>query len=211
MVRLFAHGGGCASFMEVPMTRYVKVTVRLGVGLAVCAVLGSGAVFAKVQVLSDTALMVEGKKITGQGRLLSHPVVKELVAAFDRAERALQKEDLDDLMDFYAPAYNYHGLKQSDVRRVWGEVFEHYKAMESLHLFSDIKVTQVNNELRAEVTCTGGLYGTDERTGNRVTLDSWFREVHYLVKEDGVWRFLGNAGEIPASAPFSSAPHHPLF
>lgn len=193
------------------MTRYGKVRVRLGLGLAVCAVLGSGAVFAKVQVLSDTALMVEGKKFTGQSRLLSHPVVKELVAAFDRAERALQKEDLDDLMDFYAPAYNYHGLKQSDVRRVWGEVFEHYKAMESLHLFSDIKVMQVNNELRAEVTCTGGLYGTDERTGNRVTLDSWFREVHYLVKEDGVWRFLGNAGEIPASAPFSSAPHHPLF
>ncbi|NJN69809.1 MAG: hypothetical protein HC801_05740 [Nitrospira sp.] len=114
-------------------------------------------------------------------------------------------------MKFYAPTYDYHGLKETDVRRVWGEVFEHYKALESLHLFSDIKVVPVNNELRLEVTCTGGLYGTDERTGNRITLDSWFREVHYLVKEDGVWRFLGNAGEVPTGAPFASAPHHPLF
>jgi hypothetical protein len=98
-----------------------------------------------------------------------------------------------------------------NVRRVWGEVFEHYKALESLHLFSDIKVLNVNGGLRAEVICTGGLYGTEERSGNRLTLDSWFREVHYLVKEGDAWRFLGNAGDVPAGAPFASAPHHPLF
>ena len=168
-------------------------------------------VLAKVQVLPETILLVEGKKVTGKGHLLRHPSVKELVAAFERAEAALKKEDLNALMQFYAPSYDYHGLKEDDVRRVWGEVFEHYRAVESLHLFSDIRITQVNDELRAEVTCTGGLYGTDERTGNRLTLDSWFREVHYLVKNGDAWRFLGNAGEVPPAAPFASAPHHPLF
>lgn len=192
------------------MRRYGKVSVCIGLGLVGCAVLGSGAAFAKVQVLPDAVVLVEGKAITGK-RVSDHPAVREVLASFDRAEAALQKENLDDLMAFYAPAYNYHGLKGSDVRRVWGEVFTHYKAVSSLHLFSDIKVLQVDSRLRAEVTCTGGLYGTDERTGNRITLDSWFREVHYLVKEAGVWRFLGNAGEVPAAAPFSSAPHHPLF
>jgi len=197
--------------MEVPMRPYGKMNVRIGLGLVLCSLLGVGVAMAKVQVLSETTLLVEGKKLTGQKRLLDHPVVKELLASFERAETALRKEDLDALMKFYAPTYDYHGLKETDVRRVWGEVFEHYKALESLHLFSDIKVVPVNNELRLEVTCTGGLYGTDERTGNRITLDSWFREVHYLVKEDGVWRFLGNAGEVPTDAPFASAPHHPLF
>ena len=43
------------------------------------------------------------------------------------------------------------------------------------------------------MTCTGGLYGT-EKHGKPVTIDSWVREVHYLVKEEGAWRFLGNAG-----------------
>jgi hypothetical protein len=197
--------------MEVSMRRYGKVTVRIGFGLVLCAVLGSEAVFAEVQVLPDTQLMVDGKAIKEHKRLLGHPMVKELLVSFGRAEAAVQKEDLDALMAFYAPAYNYHGLKGTDVRRVWDEVFTHYKAVASLHLFSDIKVLQVDSRLRAEVTCTGGLYGTEERTGKRITLDSWFREVHYLVKEDGAWRFLGNAGEIPAAAPFSSAPHHPLF
>mgnify|MGYP001605376488 FL=1 len=193
------------------MRRYGKVNVRIGLGLVLSLVLGVEVVSAKVQVLPETTLLVEGKKVTGQSGLLRHPVVKGLLAAFERAEAALQKEDIDALMRFYAPAYDYHGLKDNDVRRVWGEVFEHYKAVESLHLFSDVKILRVNDELRVEVTCTGGLYGTDERTGNRVTLDSWFREVHYLVKEGDAWRFLGNAGEVPAAAPFSSAPHHPLF
>ncbi|MDH4301086.1 MAG: hypothetical protein OEV51_03330 [Nitrospira sp.] len=193
------------------MRRYGRVNARIGLGLLLCSVLGAGVVLAKVQVLPETTLLVEGKKITGEKRLQDHRMVRELLASFERAEAALKKEDVDSLMKFYAPAYDYHGLKVSDVRRVWGEVFEHYKALESLHLFSDIKVVSVNNEPRLEVTCTGGLYGTDERTGNRITLDSWFREVHYLVKEGGVWRFLGNAGEVPTGAPFASAPHHPLF
>ncbi|TKB63502.1 MAG: hypothetical protein E8D48_04350 [Nitrospira sp.] len=193
------------------MRRYGKLKARIGLGLVLSVVLGAGVASAKVQVLPETKLLVEGKKVTGQSGLLRHPVVKGLLAAFERAESGLQKEEIDTLMQFYAPAYDYHGLKQADVRRVWGEVFEHYKALESLHLFSDIKVLNLDGKLRVEVTCTGGLYGTDEQRGKRVTLDSWFHEIHYLVKDGESWRFLGNAGEVPAGAPFSSAPHHPLF
>lgn len=193
------------------MQRYGKVNAGIVLGLVLCSLWWMGVVMAKVQVLPETILSLEGKKVTGQKRLQDHRIVKELVVAFERAEAALKKEDLNTLMQFYAPSYDYHGLKEDDVRRVWGEVFEHYRTVESLHLFSDIKIMQVNDELRAEVTCTGGLYGTDERTGNRLTLDSWFREVHYLVKDGDAWRFLGNAGEVPAAAPFASAPHHPLF
>lgn len=191
------------------MGRCRRAAARMA--LAVGCLLGTGSAFAEVQVLPDAQLMLDGRTIKERKRLLGHPVVKELLASFGRAETAVQREDLVALMAFYSPAYNYHGLKETDVRRVWGEVFMHYKAVESLHMLSDIKVRQVDSRFQAEVTCTGGLYGTEERTGNRITLDSWFREVHYLVKEDGVWRFLGNAGEAPASAPFSAAPHHPLF
>ena len=188
-----------------------KISAFLVLGLALCWTLTPAVVLAEVQVLPETTLLVEGKKVTGHKRLLGHPVVKGLLAAFERAEAALQKEDIDALMPFYSPAYDYHGLKERDVRRVWGEVFEHYKVLESLHLFSDIKLVQLDGGLRAEVTCTGGLYGTDEQTGSRITIDSWFREVHFLVKDKSGWRFLGNAGEVPGAAPFASAPHHPLF
>ena len=190
---------------------YGKMTVRVGLSVALCGALAAGTVFAAIQVLPDAVVTVEGSAIKGGKLAMAHPAVRELLASFERAEAGVQKEDLKALMKFYSPAYNYHGLKQADVQRVWEEVFTHYKGVNSTHLLSTITIIRTGSQVRAEVTCTGGLYGIEERTGNAITLDSWFQEVHYLVKEDGVWRFVGNAGDAPTVAPFSSAPHHPLF
>ena len=147
----------------------------------------------------------------GVGADADQPVIKELVAAFNEAEAAVKKADLDALMKFYAMAYNYHGLKRSDVRRVWEEVFTHYRDISSSHVFTELKLIQADGVRKAHVTCTGWLYGTDKQTGKPITIDSWVREVHYLVKEEGAWRFLGNAGGTSPSTAPASAPHHPLF
>ena len=147
----------------------------------------------------------------GVGADADHPVIKELVAAFNEAEAAVKKADLDALMKFYATTYNYHGLKRSDVRRVWEEVFLHYRDISSSHVFTELKLVQANGVRKAYVTCTGGLHGTEKQTGKPITIDSWAREVHYLVKEERVWRFLGNAQGAADHVPTGSAPHHPLF
>jgi hypothetical protein len=138
-------------------------------------------------------------------------LAKELVAAFDRAESAVQQADIEALMRFYAEGYNYHGLRRSDVRRVWTEVFSHYGQITSKHLFTELKVVRAGTQTKAFVTCTGGLYGTDKESGKPVTIDSWVREVHFLVKDTGSWQFLGNVGELLPEVPATSAPHHPLF
>lgn len=138
-------------------------------------------------------------------------VMKEIVAAFDRAEVAVQQADLEALMLFYARGYNYHGLKRSDVRRVWREVFAHYRQVASRHVFTEWKFTKAGPVQIVYVTCTGGLYGAEKETGSPITIDSWVDEVHYLVKERGQWRFYGNAGGPVSGAPPASAPHHPLF
>ncbi len=168
-------------------------------------------IHAAVEVLPEASMTVDGRAITGRAAIVRQPVVQELLAAFGRAESAVQRQDLDALLTFYAQSYNYQGLKRADVKRIWGEVFEHYTGLSSTHLFSDIKVLRSGTQLRAEVTCTGGLYGSERKGWQRITLDSWFREVHFLVHEDGAWRFLGNAGQAPNTAPFTSTPHHPLF
>jgi hypothetical protein len=147
----------------------------------------------------------------GVGADADRLVIKELVAAFNEAEAAVKKADLDAVMKFYATTYNYHGLKRLDVRRVWEEVFLHYGNLSSSHVFTELKLIQADGVRKAYVTCTGGLYGMEKQTGKAITIDSWVREVHYLVKEEGVWRFLGNAGGASPSAPAASAPHHPLF
>ena len=193
------------------MKLHGKMTMRVVLTLALCGVLGIGTVFAAIQVLPDAIVTVEGSEIKGGKLAMAYPAVRELLASFERAEAGVKKEDLKALMTFYSPSYNYHGLKQDDVRRVWEEVFTHYKGVNSTHLLSAITIIRTGSQVRAEVTCTGGLYGLEERTGKAITLDSWFQEVHYLVKEDGVWRFKGNAGETPTVSPFSSTPHHPLF
>ena len=138
-------------------------------------------------------------------------VAKELAAAFDRAEMAVQHADLDALMLFYEADYNYHGLKRSDVRRVWTEVFSHYGAINSRHLFTELKVFHAGSMTKAFATCTGGLYAIDKESGKPVTIDSWIGEVHYLVKEGSDWKFLGNVGGALPDVPPTSAPHHPLF
>ena len=138
-------------------------------------------------------------------------IFQELAAAFDRAEVAIQHADLDALMLFYAKGYNYHCLKHSDVRRVWDEVFTHYREIGSQHVFTELKLVQAGGVKKAYVTCTGWLSGTEKETGKPITIDSWVREVHYLVLEEGAWRFLGNAGGAADHVPAGSAPHHPLF
>ena len=147
----------------------------------------------------------------GVGADADLPVIKELLAAFDEAEAAARKADVDALMKFYATGYNYHGLKKLDVRRVWEEVFSHYRDISSSHVFTELELVKADGVRKAYVTCTGWLYGTEKRTGKSVTIDSWVREVHHLVKEEGRWRFLGNTRGASPSAPPASAPHHPLF
>jgi len=163
------------------------------------------------QIRPPTPVAAAVEFAPGVGADADQPVIKELVAAFNEAEAAVKKADLDALMKFYATAYNYHGLRKSDVRRVWEEVFMHYGDISSSHVFTELRLLQADGTRKAYVTCTGWLYGTEKQTGKPITIDSWVREVHHLVKEDGRWRFLGNTGGASPSAPPASAPHHPLF
>ena len=183
---------------------------RVACVLAASLMLAGPSAHATVQVLPEMTLKREGQSITWTVACADQ-TMQDILTAFDRAEQALERQDLSALMQFYASGYNYHGLHVADVERIWGEVFEHYRALSSTHLFSEMKVVQTEEGTRVELTCTGGLYGTEAQSGARITLDSWFQEVHYLVRDKNGWRFLGNRGDAPRSAPFSSSPHHPLF
>jgi hypothetical protein len=157
---------------------------------------------------TPTVAMVE--IVAGSAVTADETTVKEIIGAFDRAEQAIQARDVDGLMAFYSKRYNYHRLRKSDARRLWEEIFEYHHKLHSRHIFTEIKTAQVDGEVRAEVKCTGALWGHANETGQKVTVDSWFEEVHYLVKEDGTWRIIGNAGTTIESPRFGHAPH-PLF
>lgn len=137
--------------------------------------------------------------------------LQDILATFEQAERAMTARDLDGLMALYSDEYFYHGLKKADIRKIWAQLFEHYKELESFHTFSVVRAVGAGAKLTAEVTCTGVVWGTAKDTKLRAPVDSWYEEVHYLKKENGRWKIVGNVGgESEPVLPFGIAPH-PLF
>ena len=136
--------------------------------------------------------------------------VNQILDVFHKAEATIARGDLDGIMALYATQYNYHGLKQTDIRKIWLDLFEEYRDLSEVHFF--LKIVKVGSGSNAiiEVTCTGSLSGRSKTSGLRVPIDSWYEEVHYLTLENDVWRIRGNAGETPRVLPFGTAPH-PLF
>ena len=152
---------------------------------------------AKTQLLPDGIQEVDAETL------------KELLSAFEQAEQAMAAKDIDRIMALYSDDYLYHGLKKADVRQIWKQLFDHYKELESFHTFSVVRT--VGSGSNAEMTCSGVLWGTSNDTTLRSPVDSWYEEVHYLKKENGRWRIVGNVGgeSIPVLQ-FGVAPH-PLF
>ena len=136
--------------------------------------------------------------------------VNQILDVFHKAESAIAREDLDGIMALYATQYTYHGLKQTDIRKVWFDLFEEYRDLSEVHFFVKIATVGSGSNAIIEVTCTGSLSGRSKTSGLRVPIDSWYEEVHYLTLEGGVWRIRGNAGDTPRVLPFDTAPH-PLF
>jgi len=136
--------------------------------------------------------------------------VNQILEVFHKADAAIAAENVDSLMELYATQYNYHGLKQADIRKIWADLFKEYRNLVDVHFFSKLVKVGSGSNAVIEVTCTGILSGISKTSGLRVPIDSWYEEVHFLTLEGGVWRIRGNAGETPRVLPFGTAPH-PLF
>ena len=50
--------------------------------------------------------------------------VNQILDVFHKADTAIAAGNLDGVMALYATQYNYHGLKQADIRKIWSDLFE---------------------------------------------------------------------------------------
>ncbi len=148
--------------------------------------------------------------VPGAAGDLDPQTVNEIMTVFRQADQALQSRNVAGLMRLYSEHYNYHGLKKSDIAKVWTDVFDEYQEVSDIHRFSKFTKVGAGSKTVVEVTCSDSLWGVSKTSGLRVPIDSWFEEVHYLSLEDGVWRIRGNVGEQPRLMPFGTSPH-PLF
>ncbi|HLZ35594.1 MAG TPA: nuclear transport factor 2 family protein, partial [Nitrospira sp.] len=149
-----------------------------------------------VGLSASSAPLAEAKTQLTPGTIqeVDSSTLKELLATFEQAEQAMQARDLEGIMGLYSEDYLYHGLKKTDIKKIWSQLFEHYKELESVHTFSVIRAVGSGSKLTVEMTCTGVVWGTSKDTTLRTPLDSWYEEIHYLKKENGRWRIVGNVG-----------------
>jgi hypothetical protein len=138
--------------------------------------------------------------------------VDEILTAFKQAEAAVQHRDLDALMALYAEGYKHRGFTKDSLRAEWKHLFEDYHDFSSTHVLTRIATESDKSPPTAQITCTGSLWAISNETNQRVNIDSWFGEVHYLVYVDGAWRMRGHAWEVlnPKDTRIARPPH-PFF
>ncbi len=137
--------------------------------------------------------------------------LKELLLTFEQAEEAIRTRDLDGITTLYSDNYAYHGLTKADIQKIWKQLFEHYKELESFHTFSVVRMTEAEGKLIAEITCSGVIWGTANDTALRLPVDSWYEEIHYLKKDNGRCRIVGNVGGDSLPVVQFGVAAHPLF
>lgn len=149
----------------------------------------------------------EGADIQGDDR-----TVQAILSLFKKAEDAVQRKDLDGLMDLYSEDYKHGGYTKNSVRAVWRDLLTQHHDFAGAHIFSKIKVDAGKTVPVAHVTCTGSLWAMSNETGQRVNIDSWYGEVHHLTFEHGTWHLAGTFWEIPrANEQRPAFLPHPFF
>lgn len=163
-----------------------------------------------ILVVMLPAARAEMQLLAGASIELDQATTEAVMRTFRTADEAIHARDLNIVMALYSEQYDYHGLKKSDMRKLWANLFDEFQDLSDTHHFSRLAKVGSGSKTIIEVTCTGNLYGLSKTGGLRVPIDSWYEEVHYMTWEDGQWRIRGNVGDSPRFMPFGTSPH-PLF
>ena len=136
----------------------------------------------------------------------------DILNSFKRAESAMRRKDLDALMNFYADNYTHTGFTKDRLKTEWARLFQNYRDFSTTHVLTRIIVDADRVPRTAQATCTGSLWAISNVTNQRVNIDSWYNEIHYLAYVDGAWRIQGHAWEVLNPPDTRTArPPHPFF
>lgn len=136
--------------------------------------------------------------------------LQDIIAFFQNAERAIESENIDDLMMLYAD--NYKNLRNRDkafAKDIWNRIFGSFDGISTRHSMQLIGFDKAAGQAITE--CSGLLTGTPKGGQQPITIDRWDTQRHILVKE-GHWKLFGNAGRSSRwRYGADGEPMHPLF
>lgn len=167
----------------------------------------SGIVMAQQTPLSDEFSMVMEPPAAGMA--IDEAEVQEITDFFHQAERAIESENVDDLMTLYSDKYtNLRNGDKAFAEELWRKIFAEFDNITSRHAMKLIAYDKAAGHAITE--CSGLLIGTPKGEGSPITIDRWDNQRHILVKE-GYWKLFGNAGESAQRYGQEEGRLHPLF
>ncbi|MBJ20094.1 MAG: hypothetical protein GY910_26455 [bacterium] len=135
---------------------------------------------------------------------------KRLIQYFQDAERAIESEDLEELMVLYSQRYSNRDQDKEFARGVWRKIFDDFDNVSAKHSMELLTYDVRTGQPVAVLECSGLLQGTPKAGGQSVKIDSWDSQWHVLVNE-GEWRLYGNSGLSGKRFGSGDQQMHPLF
>jgi len=132
---------------------------------------------------------------------------QEIVAFFHKAEKAIEREDLNTLMSLYSDGYSNGDRTKREVETVWKRLFAQFDLMATIH---NMRFITKSKSPVMVIRCSGLLVGNPANEKNLITIDNWTNNDHILAKENGKWKLVGTAGKEQKRFWFDKA-MHPLF
>jgi len=141
-------------------------------------------------------------------KTLKPEIVDGLLKFFDKAETAIESEDIDGLMGLYSENYINGEHRADTAKATWERLFRNFDNLATVHNMRILTYSAGKNIII--IQCSGMLLGVPKGKDARVTLDSWVNEDHVLSLEEGNWKLIGTSGEKRKRFWFDK-PMHPLF
>jgi hypothetical protein len=143
----------------------------------------------------------------GAKKTLGEETLNKVKDFYQQAEKAIETENLDDLMALYSDNYQNGEHTKESARIIWSRIFGSLDDLATRH---NMQLIPSGKDDLVILRCSGLLVGIPEGEKYSLTVDNWNLQDHILTRENGQWKLIGNTGRTRKRLWFDQ-PMHPLF
>lgn len=123
---------------------------------------------------------------------LGEQTFNEVTLFFQTTQKAIETKNMEALMAHYSDSYHDGDLDKKSIGQAWQRIFA---KVDSVAALNNMKLVSISADGNMVVLQSSGLLvGVPGNEKWPVTIDSWNKQDHLLVKEAGEWKLIGIYG-----------------
>lgn len=123
---------------------------------------------------------------------LGEQTFNEVALFFQTTQKAIETKNMEAIMAHYSDSYRDGDLDKKSVAQAWQRIFA---KVDSVAALNNLKLVSISADGNMVVLQSSGLLvGVPDNEKWPVTIDSWNKQDHLLVKEAGEWKLIGIYG-----------------